>query len=505
MKHAHHFTACALLAAAAMLTTACSSGEADIEPKPAEPKEQPADTPSTIHFTATLAPKGDDDALTRAVDSKGVTKWVRGEQIAVYYQTANGPTSTTVSVESVNDGFATISGELPNAVAGDAKFVYPASLHNGQGGINEERLLNNQNGLLKSYGISNTCISSDFDAATADGKIIIDGNDATVSGTVTMENQVCICMMKLYFNDGQEHSSEEQVKGGNTLTITVGNSRTYTITSANSVDASQTGSQNPTYRPFQTGDLIYVAMLPVQSETVVFESISDDGYRYRMETTGTLEAGKFYTNVPIALTIPIRVLPSDAKDLSKGDITAFDGDYISQSILNPTSHTITIQNGATVTIDGVDINGNSIVCEGEATIILRGKNVVIANELSPAIKVGTMLTIMGNGSLNVTGGKYGAGIGSEVNGTCGDITISGGTVEAWGGFYAAGIGSGQGGRCGNITINNTVTKVTAWHNGTSHSCCIGRGEGGSCGKVKIGDTVYDNGIFDISFTYQPGN
>ena len=61
MKHAHHFTACALLAAAAMLTTACSSGEADIEPKPAEPKEQPADTPSTIHFTATLAPKGDDD------------------------------------------------------------------------------------------------------------------------------------------------------------------------------------------------------------------------------------------------------------------------------------------------------------------------------------------------------------------------------------------------------------------------------------------------------------
>ena len=90
-------------------------------------------------------------------------------------------------------------------------------------------------------------------------------------------------------------------------------------------------------------------------------------------------------------------------------------------------------------------------------------------------------------------------------GTCGDITIIGGTVEAWGGYYAAGIGSGQGGRCGNITINNTVTKVTAWHNGTGQSCCIGRGEGGSSGKVKIGDTVYKNGIFDISFTYQPGN
>ena len=116
-----------------------------------------------------------------------------------------------------------------------------------------------------------------------------------------------------------------------------------------------------------------------------------------------------------------------------------------------------------------------------------------------------MLTIMGNESLNVTGGKYGAGIGSGNNGTCGDITISGGTVEAWGGYYAAGIGSGLGGQCGNITINNTVTKVTAWHNGTGHSCCIGRGEGGSSGKVKIGDTVYDNGIFDISFTYQPGN
>lgn len=475
MKHAHHFTACALLAAAAMLTTACSSGEADIEPKPAEPKEQPADTPSTIHFTATLAPKGDDDALTRAVDSKGVTKWVRGEQIAVYYQTANGPTSTTVSVESVNDGFATISGELPNAVAGDAKFVYPASLHDGQGGINEERLLNNQNGRLTGTG----SISSDFDAATADGKIIIDGDVATVKGTVTMNNQVCICKFTLcdVSDSGSGSGSISDVKiFGNTLTIFDNNGHTYTITSAfTQLELNGAGGLSQVVRPFKENDMVYVAMLPIKDKRLIISSSYNGKYYGMITNSGTLTEGTFYNKIYIEM------------------IENFT--YIAGKHENTT---ITIPDGGTLTLVDADITAEinktfpAIECRGDATIIIEGINSVNSGYDCPGIQAGPngkVLTISGNGSLTARGGDHGAGIGSGYGKECGNITISGGIVNATGGVEAAGIGSGDYGQCGNITIENTVTKVTATK-GDEAEYCIGKGNHGSCGRITIGGAIY---------------
>ena len=224
------------------------------------------------------------------------------------------------------------------------------------------------------------------------------------------------------------------------------------------------------------------------------------------------------------------------------DLSTLTADYEAQNgdVLTgeTSSYEVTIADGATVTLDGVTINGSSycIKCAGDATIILKdGSTNTLTNTGGdyPALSIGdanTTLTIQGStGVLNVSSGMYcagigggysntnstcgnirieggvitaqggdsGAGIGTDAGpATCGDIIITGGTITAKGGLQAAGIGTGvsdYGGLavCGDITIANTVTKVTATAGGNAlHSIGKGYGNGSSCGTVTIGGTKY---------------
>jgi hypothetical protein len=193
------------------------------------------------------------------------------------------------------------------------------------------------------------------------------------------------------------------------------------------------------------------------------------------------------------------------------------------------------------------LSGNypGIDCLGNATIILKGTNVVKGLGADyPGIFNGnatTTLTIQGDGSLTATGHGEGAGIGGSKVADCGyivinsgtitanggpsggagigagtwasckDITINGGTITATGGPGAAGIGSAQSrngdsvpSACGTITIANTVTKVTARRGGEgAKSIGAGNGATASCGTVTIGGTVYADGIAESPYTYQP--
>jgi hypothetical protein len=199
---------------------------------------------------------------------------------------------------------------------------------------------------------------------------------------------------------------------------------------------------------------------------------------------------------------------------------------------------ITIADGATITLDGVTINGVTddassasestvpwagITCLGDATIILSGTNTVKGfykdyPGIQAAHNTGSgdeyTLTIQGTGSLTASSNEWGAGIGggcqipcgnivinggSSIEATgghaagigggyacdCGDITISGGTVTANGGYSAAGIGTGNNGTCGNITISGG--SITA--NGGSYAAGIGTGFYGNCGSITITDGV----------------
>ena len=190
-----------------------------------------------------------------------------------------------------------------------------------------------------------------------------------------------------------------------------------------------------------------------------------------------------------------------AVDLSTltGNYTATDGDVLSGTA---SGKTVTIPAGATVTLNGVNISNGSITCSGNANIILLGSNsVTTATNEKAAIKIGgsgTTLTITGSGSLTAQGGQSAAGIGTDRNGTGGNIVINGGTVTATGSGGGAGIGTGETykstNKCGTITINGGTVTAT----GVGYAAGIGTGyaygKTNTCGAITInGGTVNATG------------
>ena len=241
---------------------------------------------------------------------------------------------------------------------------------------------------------------------------------------------------------------------------------------------------------------------------------------------------------------------ANSVDLSKltADYEAQDGEVLTGTL--GANVKISIAAGATVTLDGVTINGvkskdfkwAGITCVGDATIILKDgttntvmgfkadyPGIFIASDKTLTIKGETAgtgsLNARSNGSgagigggyqiacgnieiqggvITATGGSNSAGIGSGRESSCGNITISGGSVTATGGANGAGIGSGYAGSCGNITITTGVTQVTATK-GDYAPNSIGKAEGSSsCGTVTIGGSVTGN-ITTSPYTYQPSN
>lgn len=218
------------------------------------------------------------------------------------------------------------------------------------------------------------------------------------------------------------------------------------------------------------------------------------------------------------VSIPTIVNPATMiylDDLSNWYTEAQDGAIIYGDLLTPSSQ-LHIANGATVTLRDATTNKNGryfenanfagITCNGDATIILEGENIVKGfSDNYPGIQIneGSTLTIMGNGSLTVSPrntDSRAAGIGAgNFNENCGNIVITGGNISATGGKGAAAIGGCEGYSCGYITITDGVTRVEATKGGDGvwdgGQLCIGKGAGSDsgCGTVTIGGTVYSGG------------
>ena len=180
---------------------------------------------------------------------------------------------------------------------------------------------------------------------------------------------------------------------------------------------------------------------------------------------------------------------------------------------------ISIANGATVILKGVDIRGRDdtrykwagLTCAGDATIILAvgSENTVKGFYCDyPGIFIaeGKTLTIQGSGSLTASpydGGtisSFGAGIGGATNIACGNIVIEGGTVTAKGGGFCAGIGSGVNASCGNISISgNAHVTATGGSNGAGIGTGCATGSNiSTCGNITISGSanVKATGIYD---------
>lgn len=139
-------------------------------------------------------------------------------------------------------------------------------------------------------------------------------------------------------------------------------------------------------------------------------------------------------------------------------------------------HKIVLNNVSIYATDCKDTDGTSVPAieisqstvspysASDVTIELEGANTLASPDGHAGIQVksGNTLKIIGDGTLYVTGGKGGAGIGNAgENDASGEIIIeTKGEITAQGGLAAAGIGGGQGGGCGKITINSGEVKAT---------------------------------------------
>ena len=251
---------------------------------------------------------------------------------------------------------------------------------------------------------------------------------------------------------------------------------------------------------------------------------------------------KTFLSIFLFLLFSLATAWADTVDLSSvsADTSLQNGDVVTGTL--GANVKISIADNATVTLNGVTINGVNntnyrwagITCEGNCEIILAGNNIVKGfYEHYSGIYVPEehKLIISGTGFLDARSNGYGAGIGASMVDDAGDITINGGTVTATGGSnaagigggdqkkvgnitinggtvtatggqYAAGIGSGLNGTVGNITIRGSKTRVTA-RSGEGAPCSIGIGLGGSrSGTIIIGGVKYSDGIEINPFDYE---
>ena len=226
------------------------------------------------------------------------------------------------------------------------------------------------------------------------------------------------------------------------------------------------------------------------------------------------------------------------------DYTAHDGETLTGTMTE--HHKISIDDGATVTLQDVNINLYSyyddshkyagIELLGDAKLILSGNNVVSTHYSNnaaifvPNNKTITIDAVDDTASLELNAadpnfynthayGSCGAGIGANDTTPCGNIVIEKGIINAYS-SHGAGIGAGgfYGGDCGSITINGgTITSygdtgggiggtdtasagnitinggnVTAI--GNYYVAGIGGGKGHNCGDILItGGTVTATG------------
>ena len=440
--------------------------------------EQPVQ--KTIALTTTINLGGEEDEDSKALTAEGGKTFPVGEQVAVIYRGAwndyiGKVVSSALKAEDIYDGGkkARITVALPSEGAyevqngGKFRIIYPASMAkdnpavvDGDGNLNLSAL-DTQDGTLLS-------LANYLDLGVYDGYF----ETAAFPSSISLTNRLAICEFNVFV--GAENITNTITK----LTLTNG-TKTYTI--------NRVASAGP----------IYVAMQPVTSGNI--EITANDLY-IKTISGKTLAAGKMY---PIRLGLPATVNLATLN----GNYTAKDGETLAGTLGD--DYRIIIPAGATVTLQNASINANKsmpsaypgIKCQGSATLILVGNNVVNGrNENYPGIypgPAGSTLTIQGNGSLSASSGAA-PGIGSS-NGSdsdlmaCGNILIEGGTIEAHGGDKAPGIGSG--GRdlsgdpsCGNITITNTVTRVTVYK-GANADYYIGPGKYGSCRTVTVGDNA----------------
>ena len=410
---------------------------------------------------------------TKALTNKGVKTFADGEQIAVVYTNKSNATkkaTSTIEGARITYGGKAVSFtvDLTDPKEGPVTIVYPAAMVDEDG---NETSLSSQNGTLAT-------IASTYDYATAAATLSKTGDVYTLTTGVELVNQLAIGEFTIEYPAGTPLT---QIKS---LTVNDGTNN-YVVTAASD---------------FGTGP-IYVAMKPITSGQTLTLTATKGVVNYSKSVAGKALAAGEFCHITLQMT-------STAINLAllTGDYEAQNGDVLTGTLNKNVK--LTIADGATVTLDGVNINGSGtmttgeyagLTCLGDATIILKENTTNTVKGFDrhyPGIQAGPTgktLTIQGSGSLDASSNGTAPGIGVKGEDMGGNISIEGGTIVATGGSSSAAIGTGASGTCGTITISSSVISVTA-NKGSGATNSIGKGNDTStCGTVTIGFKVLWDG------------
>ena len=449
------------MAALALMTVACSNDDNNFAQQPK--------TGEGITITAQLAPKSGNAATRALVEHSSYieAKWAVDEHLAILYEVSGTKYAADARITEVDGstGAATIEFTVETGTADDTPctLVYPYSAANDEhDGLKAlDALLGAQDGKL--------IARPNLDIRVGAGTI----QTTTPGLSVEIQPEAQNAIFQFTIKDASNLENINVTK----LTIT-------------------TGAQDFVITPAEGAKSTFFAALPALTEQAVsFVAKGSNGHTYYAANPEvTFTAGKYYQST-------IKMTRYNTIDLStlSASITAKDGDVLTGKL--ESDKWISIEDGATVRLNGVSINADGafksgnhagIDCEGNATIILMdGTTNTVKGfyENYPGIYVpeNKTLTIQGGGSLNASSNGAGCGIGGGYSGGsyfeihCGNINIEGGIITATGGTQSAGIGGGKSGRCGNITISGGTIMAT----GGSYAVAIGGGESTSCGNITI--------------------
>ena len=500
-------TLAALLMAGAAFT-ACSSSDDNIIEQPQNPTEP------QVYTMVIKASKGG-DTTTRALQpgyddvlgKNTVDAYWSGDETIEVYQ--SGEKIGTATAAPSNNGNTTITATLTSAPnpSSDLNFYLGGKTPDYTGQVG---LLTGTNSISENYDYATDLVYSGAYTVDEINKKITPKEGSLPLTFGAAQQAIIKFTLKDKANDAAISPSA--------LTVTDGTS-TVELTSIPAATYTANGD-----------GVLYVAFPAAGSAKTVTLTATAGGNTYSYEKTGVSFTNGQYYEIGVKMS-PIISL-SDRTKL-QDELVIADG-YIVTGYAVGLSCKVAVADGATVTLRDVENTGYldgdptcpGIRCIGDATIILEGNNTVTGGGTYAGIYVpeGKMLTIRGTGSLTVTGGSGGAGIGGNSEGSCGSIVISGGTITATGGSGGAGIGLGYSSGCvfgditisggtvtatgsgdapgiggpyanfQDITITDGVTKVTV-NKGSSSPYSIGTSEideYGYYGAITIGGTVYFN-------------
>ena len=481
MERLKHFSLSALMIALAALT-ACSSEDNIVNDQTANPTEPKM-------YTMTIQASKGDASTTRglAFDGEALNViWNDGEEVEVMQRTQVTPEVWTslgkLKAQASANATTTLTGELQGLKDASGS-IFPLVFYLHSIDMN----YTGQNGVLDRDDNATKSIEANYDHAMSStvSDFTVDGNTVTVSGGVTLTSLQAIVKFTLVdaLTGNPLNATSLNIKGSQ-----------YMIENMNPTAGTKL-THELTITPAPATNVIYAAIGSVENSNFTLTATTEDNKTYTYEKSGvTFKEGKYYD-------VNVQMLPEGYVNLARltADYEAKNGDVLYGTLANNVK--ISIKAGATVTLHNVSINADGawtnsnwagITCMGDATIKLKGKNIVtgfsgkypgiqaahntVANaaEYTLTIQGSDADELIASSNSKSTPGTGGAGIGGGDDVSCGNIVIAGGKITAESNGFAADIGSGGDAGvdvCGNITISGGIVNATCSRN----SCGIGAG------------------------------